>query len=259
MKRPVFLLSSYWSAQRVAILIGFVLTLVGSVGSELYVSPVLSHSSELDQQARQTAADIDTLKNAQAQYLMFQQQGALIYALNATGVSSSNANQRTITSNLYQLSMLDRSNAMRTMIGQLAIAGLTDYQADSRKYMALVDAARAAFSLDTYTAVDDFEKATMTQSTAQMAALQQKLLQTNQEKAAADSLADQRKLILLMAVTLGSTFLLAANLLTTRSAKQAERQAGEATASAEQGDLVAATRLVELALKEATLRKSAPI
>jgi hypothetical protein len=246
MNRPFFLTSPYWSAQRLAILIGFILTLVGSVGAELYVSPVLSRSSDLDQQARQFTADIDTLKNAQAQYLMFQQQGALIYALSASGLTSSDANQKTVASNLYQLSMLDRSTAMMTLIGQLAIAGLTDFTADSQKYRALVDAARASFSLSTYTAVDDFEKATMAQSTAQMASLQQKLLQASQDKAAADSLAAQRKLILLMAVTLGSTFLLAANLLTTREDKNAE-----AETPSEPGEIEAAQRLVDLAIREA--------
>ena len=150
---------------------------------------------------------------------------------------------------LYALSLLDRSNAMRTMIGQLAIAGLTNYKADSEKYMALVDAAHASFSLDTYKAVDDFEKATMAQSTAQMAGLQQKLLKAGQEKAAADGLADQRKLILLMAVTLGSTFLLAANLLTTR--KNEEARPSDATViQAGQDEIAAALRLVDIALEE---------
>src|SRR5262245_31973957 len=131
MSRPIFLTLTYWTAQRLAILMGFALTLIGTLGSELYVSPVLSQSSLLDQTAKQAAADIETLKSAQAQYLMFQQQGALIFALNAGGVASTNENQRTVTANLYALSLLDRSNAMRTMLGQLAMAGLTDFKADS--------------------------------------------------------------------------------------------------------------------------------
>jgi hypothetical protein len=86
----------------------------------------------------------------------------------------------------------------------------------------------------------------MAQSTAQMASLQHKLLQASQDKAAADSLAAQRKLILLMAVTLGSTFLLAANLLTTREDKRAE-----AETPSEPGEIEAAQRLVDLAIREA--------
>ena len=258
MTHPAFLAGSYWSAQRIAILIGFVLTIIGSVGSELYVAPILSRASVLDQDSKQTTADIETLKNAQAQYLMFQQQGALIFALNAGGVASSNPNQRSITSNLYALSLIDRASAMRTMIGQLAIAGFTDFKADSDTYTALIDKARAAFSLDSYTAVDDFEKATMAHSTAQMAALQQKLLQEGQAKSAAEGLADQRKLILLMAVTLGSTFLLAANLLTTRKKGAPPPPAQPvAEAQAPEADVAAALRLVDLALAEGA-RSPAP-
>jgi len=250
MKRPVFLAKPYWTAQRLAILIGFVLTLLGSLGSEFYVSPVLSQSSQLDQVANQASADIETLKNAQAQYLMFQQQGALIFALNAGGAASTSENQKTVTANLYALSLLDRSTAMRTMIGQLAIAGLTDYKADSEKYTVLIDAARSSFSLDTYKSVDDFEKETMAHSTAQMASLQQKLLTAEREKSVADGLADQRKLILLMAVTLGSTFLLAANLLTTRKKDKPIEQPMILNAAGSD-DRVAALRLVDIAIAEA--------
>lgn len=249
MKLPAILKLSYWSAKRGAILIGFVLTIVGSAGSQFFLDPPQNLSSRLDQQAKDLSADIDTLKNAQAQYLMFQQQGALIYALNVSGLSGQQGNQKDIVGNLYQLSLIDRSGAMQTLIGQLAIAHLADFTIESKAYRALVDKARSDFSLPTYTAVDDFEKSVMAKTSAQMARLQTSLVGAMQTKSRADATADDRKLMLLVLVTLGSTFLLLANLLSTReddpSIKNAERHDNNVL------ELTTAQQIVQMALEHA--------
>jgi hypothetical protein len=245
---------SYWSPKRGAILIGFVLTILGSAGSQFFLDPPQNLSLKLDQQAKDYAADIDTLKNAQAQYLMFQQQGALIYALNVSGMTSQQGNQRDIVGNLYQLSLIDRSSAMRTLIGQLAIAHLADFGAMSKSYGDLVDAARRDFSLGAYTAVEDFEKSVMTKASAQMATLQQGLVEATKAKAEADSLADQRKLVLLVLVTLGSTFLLLANLLSTKEDDSARTARQDGTVL----ELTTAQQIIELALAHAQRLNAAP-
>jgi hypothetical protein len=250
MALPAILTISYWTPKRGAILIGFVLTVLGSAGSQFFLDPPQSLSLKLDQQAKDVTADIDTLKNAQAQYLMFQQQGAMIYALNAGGIGVSQGNQKDILGNLYQLSLIDRASAIRTVIGQLAIAHLADFAGTSKSYGDLVDAARQDFSLPAYIAVEDFEKSMMTKAAAQMATLQQRLIDATQAKTQADALADERKLILLVLVTLGSMFLLLANLLSTKEDEGVAAK-GAAKRDASVLELTTAQQIIELALQHA--------
>jgi hypothetical protein len=84
----------------------------------------------------------------------------------------------------------------------------------------------------------------MKQADALMDRLQHGLLEAGQRKSALDSLAARRKLQLLVVMTLGSTLLLAANLMSEKPAATAEAPETDAEAKA-------AERLVELAMKEA--------
>ena len=182
---------------------------------------------------------------------MFQQQGALVYALNAAGFGAAQSPERTTINNVYQLSLMSRSNAMRAIIGELALARILNYRATADTYHALIDAARKDLSLASYTAVDDFENGTMAQANMQMGKLQQNLQALNKAKAKADAdaIANQRKLLLLALVTLGSAFLLAANLLSTREEKKVAEI--ETTSPDEVMELTIATQLMETVLAHA--------
>src|SRR5208337_1749153 len=127
-----------------------------------------------------------------------------------------------------QLSLIDRSTAMRQVIGELARAGRLVYRETSDKYSALIDAARKDFSLSAYQAVDDFEAATMRDADAWMARLQQGLLEAERTKSSLDAVASRRKLNLLVMMTLGSTLLLGANLMSEKPAAPAPGEASEA-------------------------------
>src|ERR1700734_883790 len=65
-----FLKPSFWSAKRLAILIGFALTALGTLGPQFYVSAVEDRSGETDQFIKSLTARIDTLRAAQSQYLL---------------------------------------------------------------------------------------------------------------------------------------------------------------------------------------------
>jgi len=79
---PVVLTRRYWTAKRLAILIGFVLTILGSLVP--ISTSIRCRSERMARPAiKRPVAKIDTLKNAQAQYLLFQQQTSLVYALNS--------------------------------------------------------------------------------------------------------------------------------------------------------------------------------
>jgi hypothetical protein len=243
MPMPAFLRPSFWSAKRLAILIGFALTALGTLGPQFYVSSVEDRSSETDQFAKTLTSRIETLREAQSQYLLFEQMGVLVYALNASGLAAAGSSQHDTLSNLYQLSLVDRSTSVRQMIGELARAKQLTYRETSDKYGALIATARKDVSLASYQAVDDFETQTMRQADALMARLQDSLLSAERTKVELDSLAARRKLQLIVIMTLGSTLLLAANLMSEKPAPQAETPASSDEAAA-------AERLIELAMRE---------
>ena len=129
------------------------------------------------------------------------------------------------------------------MIGELAMAKELAYRETSDKYGALIATARKDVSLASYQAVDDFETQTMQQADALMARLQGALLSAERTKSDLDALAAKRKLQLIVVMTLGSTLLLAANLMSEKPAPQVETPASSDEAAA-------AARLVELAIRE---------
>jgi hypothetical protein len=260
--RPAVLTRRYWSAKRVAILIGFVLTILGSLGSHFYVDPIQSQSEGLDEQSKDAAAKIETLKNAQAQYILFQSQTSLIFALNVAGFGSAEGQERTNIVNLYQLSLLDRSVAVRAMIRELVTAKVIDYPQTRSAYEVLISAARKDFSLASYTNLDDFEQSTMAQADTLMSLLQQNYLSLGRAKSETDRIVDQRRVTLLALITLGSTFLLAANLLSTRQEKsETKAAAAQGESSDRLAEITTAAQLIEVALDHAktlNARQGAP-
>jgi hypothetical protein len=245
----------YWSAKRLALLIGFLLTIIGSLGTQLVVAPYENASSALELRAKDLSAKIDTVKNAQAQYILFQQQGALIFAMSAAGVSAGATNGPQIISQLFQLNMLDRTEAIQTIIGSLALDRQLDYRTTFDRYKNLVDAARKDISLATYTAVDDQEKELSHQATEEIGRFQGVLTQVQQLKSQADASADRSKLLLLVAMALGATFLLAANLISTRDTKMDQAARGlpppSAASDGRVTELSTAAYLIEVALNQA--------
>ena len=85
---PTLLRLDFWSARRMAILVGFIVAAMSTLGPQFYVGPVDDLGAEADQSAKVLASRIETLRAAQSQYLLFEQMGVLIYALNATGMAA---------------------------------------------------------------------------------------------------------------------------------------------------------------------------
>ena len=83
----------------------------------------------------------------------------------------------------------------------------------------------------------------MRQADALMARLQDALLSAERTKGDLDALAAKRKLQLIVVMTLGSTLLLAANLISEKPAPQVETPASS-------DEVAAAERLIELAMRE---------
>jgi hypothetical protein len=114
------------------------------------------------------------LWTAQAQYRLFQQQGSLGYALNVAALSLQ-PNQKSVVDRLYQISLIDRSVAMETIIGELGKVNIVDFKSQRETYLAMIEAAKKDMSLATYTKIDEFEKGIMSQASIHMTDLQKNL------------------------------------------------------------------------------------
>lgn len=205
--------SSWWSPKRAAILIGFALTAIGALGPQIYVSPIEQLAAEASINARTIAGRIENLRASQSQYLLFEQIGALVYALDTAGVAAAASSQRETLRGLVQLSLVDRASPMFQILGELALAKKIVYLEESDRYQALIAAARKDVSLPAYQAVDNFETTTMQQANEWMGSLQKFSIAAETGKTQLESLASQRKLHLLVLMTIGSALLLAANLM----------------------------------------------
>ena len=219
---PVHL--AYWTLKRLTILVGFLLTMLGSVGAYLYVEPAQNRSGSADESIKELAAKIELIKNATAQYFMFEQQGSLIFAISA---ANTNPDAKDDISRLRQLSLLDRTFAVRQIIGQLAIAGQLNYRETSDAYQKLIDTARHDFTLQNFMAVKGFEAKYMSGAEQQSGQLQIRRNDLIQEKAMEDRVVERRKLVLLVLTSLGSAFLLAANLIATKETGSPEKGAAK--------------------------------
>lgn len=204
----------YWSLKRSTILVGFVLTLLGSVGAATYVDPAERAAGGVEAQLRETVATIEILRNAEATYWTFQQQGDLVFALYAMNTKET---ARDLIGDLVKLALYDRADPIRTVIGQLALANELDYRKTWDAYAAVTDKALADLSFPTFMAVAAFEKGFIEKAEKKVGDLQMARLNLIAGKTVADRRVDQHKLVLLVLTTLGSTFLLAANLIATRA------------------------------------------
>jgi hypothetical protein len=130
-----------------------------------------------------------------------------------------------------------------------------DYRTTFDRYKNLVDAARKDIFLATYTAVDHQEKELSHQATEEIGRFQGVLTQVQRLRSQADASADRSKLLLLVAMALVATFLLAANLISTRETKMDQAARGlpppSAASDGRVAELSTAAYLIEVALNQA--------
>ncbi len=204
----------YWSLKRSTILVGFVLAMLGSVGAAVYVDPAQKIASEVEAQISESAAAIELLKNAQASYWLFQQQNLQIYALYDMNTKDS---ARETVGNLVKLAIYDRADPIFVVIGQLALSNELNYVETVARYRAVIDKALNDLTFQNFVAINAFERDFIQKAEKKVADLQTLRLNLIGSKSVADQRVNQHKLVLLVLTTLGSTFLLAANLMATRS------------------------------------------
>jgi hypothetical protein len=202
---------------RVLILVlGFVLGLVGTLGSFFFIDTLNDDVEDLNNQRNAATQEIDHLGRLALDYFIANQQGDLIFAL-----ALQESTNPEILSLIFQGNMLDRAQPVRNVIGALATAGLLDYTATYGEYEALNDVARESGAFDDYVAVKAFEQAIVEQAQARVAELQLSLEPLQSDLSAAESRLRNRQQFMILLTSAGAFLLLLANLVEHRRSSAA--------------------------------------
>ena len=154
MRRPKFPLW-LWSGTAAVAIVGFALNLFGVLGGALYVEPAQRDLNATSQEIALQSARSRMILAATADSNLAETLGSSLFSISIG--SDPPARVRETIGDLMRRALDRRHEATRAYMAELAVAGAVDFQAVSRTYDALVDAERAAFSIDTYRAVNAFE------------------------------------------------------------------------------------------------------
>ncbi len=237
---------SGWSAQKLAILTGFVLTLLSTAGSALYLEPAEQNRARLDAEITAAETKARLLRSALSAVDSFVQFGGLVYAVKVDAEKQPEASEA--IGELKLRALTQRRDGIRNYIAQLAFAGEVDFKTTMARYEALVEAESRDFTLENYRATNSFEgdlsmQAVKDQGTAAMEAINKQYA-----RATAQQAYERRSLVILLVTVAGSTLILAATLMATKEelAKPTTLPPGSAN-----GRDSTAARLIRLAIAQA--------
>lgn len=204
--------SEFWKSlarpKRLSILVGALMAVIGSAGQFFFVENLSTQSTELAGKIAAGRANAESLKSAQLQYFIAFQQGSVLFAMEPGGMTK----DKQLLGNLYQLNLISRATPLRTMLGEMAIAGVLDYRKTYDAYSAVNEKARAEFTWENYAALNALERDILDRALTRQHALETTALDMQSEKAAVDQVVDRRKLTLVLLSLFGNFLLLYANL-----------------------------------------------
>jgi hypothetical protein len=190
------------------IVLGFLSSLVGTLGSFLVLEKVNARLKGLVDQKGAAAQEIDKLGGLASDYFMANQQGDLIYMLGLQPGA-----RQDLAALIYKGNLLDRAEPVRNIMGALAVSRLLEYRSTYDQYEKLVDSAKAAASsFAAFMAVKMYEREVVEKAQARVDALQASLLPLGQQISAAEAQLRARQIFLIMFSSVGAFLLLLANL-----------------------------------------------
>jgi cell fate (sporulation/competence/biofilm development) regulator YlbF (YheA/YmcA/DUF963 family) len=213
------MLSRYSKA--LALVLGFLFTVIGSVWSYIYVDHSNSDLARLREQRADKIKQIESINRAAYDYFIANQQADLIYLV------SQATNGTELSSLLLRGNLLDRAAPVRSMIGALAIANQLDYRAKYDEYEGLNDDARKNLDIEKYNKVKSAERTVVQQGQSYAANLQMSMGALDQQIRVIESKSAQQRFLGIVAALFGSLLLLAANLAGLSTAKDNQPIAGK--------------------------------
>jgi hypothetical protein len=190
--------------------LGFLLSLIGALGSAFYLEPAQSTEDAAAQEIVLKSTEARMLRAATAYDDIAGHLGGLLFSVSLPRDASDD--MRAAIGDLMRRALDHRHDGVRSYLAALAVAGAIDYPAESPRYEALVAAEHANFNIDTYRAANAFEadlamRMVNAQGDAAMKAI---TLQT--ERREAKRVASERGLRLLAVTMLGSALVFLATI-----------------------------------------------
>ncbi len=198
--------------KRFSIVVGGFLAIAGSAGQFFLIESLSAEAAREGEKAASGLQKIETLKNAQLQYFLAYQQGSMLFAMDPTGLTR----DKQVLGNLYKLNLINRATPLRTMLGELAIAGVINYRAAYDGYIAVNEKARDDFTWENFAALNEFERQIIDGALTQQHKFQDEVFAAQGVKSEVDAKVERRKLALVLLSLFGSSLMLVANLLSER-------------------------------------------
>ena len=189
------------------IVLGFLSSLVGTLGSFLVIERVNVTIRSLVDQKNGASNEIEKLGALANGYFIANQQGDLIYMLGLQPGA-----RRDLAELIYKGNLLDRAEPVRNVINALALSRLLDYRKTYGEYERLVEAAQKDTGFGAFMAVKVFERRVVEQAQDRVLALQTAMGPLQQRISQAESQLRARQVFLIAFSSVGAFLLLLANL-----------------------------------------------
>jgi hypothetical protein len=204
--------------------LGFVLSLIGALGSAFYLEPAQKSEDAASQQIALEGAQAQMLRAATAYDDLAGHLGSLLFTVSLPpGVSD---DKRAAIGDLMRRAMDHRHDGVRAYLAALGVAGAIDYPAESSRYGSLVAAEKANFNIDTYRAANAFEGDLATRMVKAQGDAAMKAITLQTDRREAKRVASERGFKLLAVTMLGSVFVFFATISGTGPKPQTPRAIG---------------------------------
>jgi hypothetical protein len=190
--------------------LGFVLSLVGALGSAFYLEPAQRSEDAAAQQIALEAARARMLRAATSYDDVAEHLGGLLFSFSLPHDASDD--ERAAIGDLMRRGLDHRHDGVRSYLAALALAGAIDYPAESSGYAALVAAERANFNIDTYRAANAFEGDLATRMVKAQGDAAMKAITLERDRREAKGVVSERGLKLLAVTMLGSALVFLATM-----------------------------------------------
>ena len=188
-----------------AIVLGFVLSIAGTLATAFYLEPASRWRDAIDRKIAVLHVRAQLLETSQALSDATLQQGGLIYVIHAGAAPTREAVDA--IGDLQIRALTSRHEGIRTYIAHLALAGVLDFATESVRYDALVAAEKAHFNAQTYMAANMFEAELGMKSVNDRAEVRSAILDLQaQRRAAASQYEDRSRIVVTMSA--GGAFLI---------------------------------------------------
>ncbi len=229
--------------ERGALVLGFGLSILATVGSQVYYAPVADHIEATVQSLDATWARLKIIRASNALFNLLQSFDGLVYLIHPD--FDADYDRANAITEVGTRAIHSRHDAVLNYFAQAAAAGEIDYHETKSRYESLIAAEDADWNLKTYSATNALPADIATRIVADRIELDKSVIQQERELVHAGVERDQRASVLNLLNVAGSSILFVLALISARD-RQTPAHAND--------EMSKAIALMSLALAEAKRR-----